>query len=151
MLKSSLCDYSPAYNFVKGTISITTEEGDNPSNLNKQKAFKNCSPFTDCISKIDNAQIDNAKDTDVVMPMYNLIEYCNNYSKASVSLWQYYTDEPALTDAGAIANFSAAFNNNASYIFKQKITGKTADRGTKNVEINVPIIYVIFGELLKCL
>ena len=109
MLKSSLCDYSAAYNFVKGTMSITTQEGDNPSNLNKQKAFKNYSPFTDCISKIDNAQIDDAKDIDVVMPMYNLIEYCNNYSKASVSLWQYYTDEPALTDAGAIVNFSASF------------------------------------------
>ena len=52
---------------------------------NIQVLFKNCAPFTDCISEVSNTQIDNAKDIDVVMPMYNLIEYGDNYSKISGS------------------------------------------------------------------
>ena len=66
--------------------------------------------------------------------MYNSIEYSDNYSKTLESLWQYYRDEPALTNAGTVANFSAA-NDSASFKFKQKTTGKRADRGTKNVEM----------------
>ena len=63
------------------------------------------------------------------MPMYSLIEYRNNYSTKSGILWQYYRDEPILTDAVAITNFSAA-DNSASFKFKRKITGKTANGGT---------------------
>ena len=59
------------------------------NDINKTVIFKNCAPFTDCISKINNAQVDNAKDIDIVMLMYNLIEYSDNYSKTSGSLWQY--------------------------------------------------------------
>ena len=59
----------------------------------KEIIFKNCAPFTDCISEINNTQVDNAKDLDVVMLMYNLIEYSDNYSKTRGSLWQYYRDE----------------------------------------------------------
>ena len=59
----------------------------------KEIIFKNCAPFTDCISEINNTQVDNAKDLDVVMLMYNLIEYSDNYSKTPGSLWQYYRDE----------------------------------------------------------
>ena len=66
------------------------------------------------------------------MPMYNLIEYSDNYLKTLGSLWQYYREEPVLNDAGAIANFSAA-NNSASFKFKQKITCETADGGAKCV------------------
>ena len=73
IFRSSLCDYSDAYILVKGTISITEQEGDNPNNANKKVTFKNCAPFTDCISEINNIQIDNAKHVDVIMPMYNLI------------------------------------------------------------------------------
>ena len=54
---------------------------------------KNCVPFTDCISEINSIQVDNAKNLNVGMPMYNLIEYSDNYSKASESLWIFYTDE----------------------------------------------------------
>ena len=72
------------------------------------------------------------------MPMYNLIEYNDNYSKTLGSLWQYYRDQPAFTDAGAIANFLAA-DNSASIKFKQKITSVTGNNGTKNVEIMVPL------------
>ena len=79
MLNPSLYDYSDAYILVGGTISIETQAGDNPNNGNKEVVFKNCTPFTDCISEINNAQIDNSKDIDIVMPMHNLIEYSNNY------------------------------------------------------------------------
>ena len=76
MLKSSLCDYSHAYILVKGTIIVnsTAAEGADANNRNKKEIFKNCAPFTNCISEINNTQIDNAKDIDIVMPMYNLIE-----------------------------------------------------------------------------
>ena len=85
MLKSSLCDYSDAYILDKGKITITGE-GDNAADRqaderDKGVAFKNYAPFTNCISEINNTQIDNAKDIDIVMPMYNLIEYSNNYAK----------------------------------------------------------------------
>ena len=56
--------------------------------LIKKVIFKNCAPFTNCISEINNTQIDNAKDIDIVMPMYNLKEYSNNYLKTSRILWQ---------------------------------------------------------------
>ena len=77
MLKYSLCDYSYAYILVKGTISVnnTAAAGDAVNNINKKVIFKNCAPFTNCISEINNTQIGNAKDIDIIMPMYNLIEY----------------------------------------------------------------------------
>ena len=110
-------------------------------NVGKKVVFKNCAPFTDCISEINNTQIDNAKYIGVIMPMYNLIKHSDNYSKTSGSFKQYYRDEPALTNAGAIANFHAA-DTSASFKFKQKITGITGDDCTKNVEIMVPSKYL---------
>ena len=85
MLQSSLCDYSDTYILVKGKITITGA-GDNAAarqadERDKVVAFKNCAPFTNCISEINNTQIDNAKDVDIIMPMYNLIEYSDNYAK----------------------------------------------------------------------
>ena len=75
LIKSRLCDYSDPYIIVKGTISIERVQAPaEPDNDGKKVVFKNCLPFTDCISKINNTQIDNAKNIDVVMPMYNLIE-----------------------------------------------------------------------------
>ena len=79
MLRSDLCDFSDAYNVVEETITL---EGDNDANKrNKNPAFKNNAPFINCISKINGVQIDNAEDLDVVMPMYNLLEYSKNYKK----------------------------------------------------------------------
>ena len=90
MLKSSLCDYSDTYIFVKGKITIT-RAGDDAAAIqaderDKSVAFKNCAPFTNCISEVNNTQIDNAKDVDVIMLMYNLIEYSDNYSKTARTL-----------------------------------------------------------------
>ena len=91
MLRSSLCDYSDAYILVKGNITVnnTAADGAAANNANKKVIFKNCALFTRYISKINNEDIDNAKYIDIVMPMYNLVEYSDNYSKASRSLWQY--------------------------------------------------------------
>ena len=76
MLRSSLCDYSSAYILVKGTISTAAQAGDNPNNANKNVVFKNCVPFTNCISEINNTQIDHVKHIDLIMSTYNLIK-CN--------------------------------------------------------------------------
>ena len=99
MLRSSLGDYADAYILVKGNITVnnTAAEGAAANNTNKKVIFKNCAPFTNCISKINNTQIDNAEYIDIVMPMYNLIEYSDNYSKTSGSLWQYCKEIPAVT------------------------------------------------------
>ena len=92
MLRSNLCDYADSYILVKGTITITGEDADAASERaderDKEATFKNCAPFTKCISRINNTDIDNAHDIDIAMPMYNLIEYSDHYSKTSGSLWQ---------------------------------------------------------------
>ena len=95
MTRSSLCDYSDAYIHVKGTLTTpnTSAAGAATNNANIKVIFKNCAPFTNCISKINDTQVDDAQNTDVVMPMYKLIEYNHIYSKTLGSLWQYYRDE----------------------------------------------------------
>ena len=98
MLRSSLCDNSDAYILIKGTITIT-RDAQKVDERNKGVMFRNCVPFTNCISEINNTQVDNAKDLYVVMTMYNLIKYPNNYSKTSGSLWQYYRDNPIAISA----------------------------------------------------
>ena len=80
MLRSSLCDYSDGYILVSGTITVEALAAGGGNN-NVQQVFKNCAPFTNCISEINNTQIDNAKDIDVVMLMCNLIKYSDNYLK----------------------------------------------------------------------
>ena len=91
MIRSNLYDYSNAYIPVCGTITIAGAGTDDPAKQvderNNGVIFKNCALFTDFISKINNTQINNAKDIDVGMPIYNLVEYYNNYSQISESLW----------------------------------------------------------------
>ena len=133
MLRSNLCDYAGAYILVKGTITITGAGADAAAKWaderEKSVTFKNCAPFTKCISRISNTDIDTAQDIYIVMPMYNLTGHSDNYSKTSGSFWQYYKDDPNdnLADSG-------------SFKYKVKITGKTPDNGnTKDVEIIVPL------------
>ena len=137
MLRSSLCDYSDAYNTVAGGAAA--------NNTNKKVIFKNCAPFTNCISKINNTQIDNAEYIDIVMLMYNLIEYSDNYSKTSGSPWQYCKEIPAVDDEGNIAIFNGT-NDTDSFNFKSNIIGKTAANnndgniaGRVDIEILVPL------------
>ena len=136
MLRSNLCDYTDAYVLVNVTITVTgagdaaaARQGDE---RDKGVTFKNCAPFIKCINRINNTEIDNAKDIDIVMPMYNLIEYSDNYSKTSGSLWQYYKDDP-----------NDNITQSESFKSKIKITGKTPAAGnTKDVEIIVPLKYL---------
>ena len=144
ILKSSLCDYSDAYVGVRGTITVnnTAAADADASNTNRKVIFKNCAPFTNCISQINNTDLDNAKYLDIVMPMYNLIEYSDNYSKTSGRLWQYTKDILAVdNNNNATVNFT---NNNLtdSFNFKVKMTGQTGNNGAKNVEIMVPLKYL---------
>ena len=125
-----------AYILVKRTITITGAGDDDASKQLHERnkgviIFKNCAPFTKCISRINNTDIDNAQDIDIVMPMYNLIEYSGNYSKTG-SLWQYYKDDP-----------NDNITQSESFKSKIKITGKTpASDNTKDVEIIVPLKYL---------
>ena len=83
MLRSNLCDYAYAYILVKGTITITDAVDDYAEKRlderNKGVIFKICAPFTKCINRINNTDIDNAQDIDIVMPKYNFIEYSDKY------------------------------------------------------------------------
>ena len=114
----------------------------------KYVIFKNSSPFTNCISKINNTQIDDAEYIDIVMPMYNLMEYSENYSKTSRSLRQYCREIAAVNDNGDIVDFNGP-NSTDSFNFKTKITGESAPdnnngniAGRVNVEIMVPLKYL---------
>ena len=119
----------------------TAAQGAAANNTNKKVIFKNCAPFTNCISKINNMQIDNAKDIDIVMPMYSLIEYSDNYAKTTGSLWQYCKDIPARDVNNRIEEFTEG-NTTDSFKFKVKITGQAGNDGTKDVEIMVPLKYL---------
>ena len=143
MLISSLCDYSDAYILVKENIAVNNAvTAEAPTNVDKKVIFKNCAPFANCLSKINNVQIDNVEYADIVMPMYNLIEYSDNYSKTSGSLWQYCKEIPAVNNARVIVIFNGV-NATDSFNFKAKITGKTNDDGDKeNVEIMVSLKYL---------
>ena len=134
MLRSDLCDFGDAYIVVKGTITVT-----NPDNnvYDKKLAFKNNAPFVSCISKINNTIIDNAEDLDVVMPIYNLIEYSKNYSKTTGQFWNYYRDEP---NSGVNNNINYSIKDSKSFNYKTSITGKLEGNDTgKEAEIVVPL------------
>ena len=112
MLRSDLCDYSDAYIVVEGIVTV---EGNNKMDgENRFSAFKNNAPFTVCISEINNILIGNAEYLDILMPMYNLLQYSKNYRKTTGSLWNYYRDEP-----------NDPITNSASFKNKNSITGKT--------------------------
>ena len=136
MLRSNLRDYADAYIHANGTITITGDGDDDVAKClderNKGVIFKKCAPFTKCINRINNTEIDNAKDIDIVIPMYNFIEYSNNYSETSGSLWQYYKDDP-----------NNSIIRSESFKYKVKVTGKTpADGNTKFFEIIVALKYL---------
>ena len=124
ILRSDLCDFSNAHIVVKGTITLTKTNGRGIIHItNRFLVFKNNTPFTNCILKINNVLIDNAEDLDVVMPMYNLLEYSKNYRKTTGSLWNYYRDEP---NNPLATNYNAdPITNTASFKYKTSITGKS--------------------------
>ena len=117
------------------------------NNTNKKVAFKNCSPFSNCISEINNTQLDDVQDIDIVMPMYNLIEYSGVFLKTWGSLWQYNRDGAALDINSNIIDFHVNKNNGILFKFKQQMTEQAGNGGTKDIEIIVPLRYV---RTLEC-
>ena len=113
VLKPNLCDYAEAYILVDGTIRATNA-------LNATRlSLKNCAPFTKCNLEINDEHVDTAENLDIVMPMYNLIEYSDNYQDSSATLYQYKLDEPPENDA--VADLTA--NNSNSFKYKIKLLG----------------------------
>ena len=99
MVKSYLCDYSDAYVHVKGTITVSNSgTAAAPNNRNRKVIFKNCAPFTNCISEINDTHLDDAHDLGAVMPMYSLIQYSDSYLKMSETLSEYDGDEATLNN-----------------------------------------------------
>ena len=135
-IKSNLCDYSEAYIFVTGNITATG------SNENAKVAFKNCAPFTKCITHINDEHVDNADNLDIIMPMYNLIEYSDNYSDTSGSLWQFKRDEQNMNNgnpANVTTDDSTSFKYKSSFF--KPITAD--DNGVfKDVKIAAPLKYL---------
>ena len=158
MLRSNLCDYSDAYILVKGTITVTAPGVNNNANnirdkRNRPVILKNNAPFVSCITRINGELTEDADDLDIVMSMYNLLEYSKNYRKTIGSLYNYYRDE--LSDDNKPDNFpnTNVVNSNA-FEYKNKITGNTynvnagADgydvnkNGTQEVELAIPLKYL---------
>ena len=129
MLRSDLCDFSDAYIVVEGTITL---EGDNDANKqNKNLAFQNNAPFANCISNINGVKIDNVEDLDIIMPMYNLLEYSKNYRKTTGSLWNYYRDKPS----------NPLTSNSESFKYKTSIVGKKTEDNDSltNAKLVIPL------------
>ena len=142
MIRSSLCDYSDVCILVKGTIKVENiGTAVAPNNRNKKVIFKNCPPFTDWISEINNKEIDHTKNINVVMLVHNLIKYSDNYLKSYGKLWQYYRGEPFINDNGATIDVPDE-PDSASFKYKQKITGQTRNDGTKDFQIMVSLKYL---------
>ena len=137
VLRPDVCDYSDVYIVAKGDITLTkTNEREIIDIRNSFLAFKNNAPFTNCISKINYVLTDNAEDLDIVMPMYNLIEYSKNYRKTTGSLWNYYRDvpnNPPLDDDPPTINYNAdPITYSESFKYKSSITEKTSNANQEN-------------------
>ena len=135
VLKPNLCDYAEAYILVDGTIRGTG--GDNNTRL----ALKNCSPFTKCNLEINDEHIDTAENLDIVMPMYNLMKYSDNYQDSSATIYQYKRDE--LPEANAIDD--STVDNSSSFKYKVSLLGNpvVADNIAKrSVKVVVPLKYL---------
>ena len=158
MLRSNLCDYSDAYILVKGTITVTAPGVNNNENSIRDKRdrpviLKNNAPFVSRMTRSNDELIEDADELDIVMSMYNLLEYRKNYRKTIGSLYNYYRDE--LSDDADDKNFdNIEVVNSNTFKYKNKIIGNTynvnvgADgydvnkNGTQEVELAIPLKYL---------
>ena len=134
-LLHQVCDYSDAYILVAGDIKVAAIGAD--TNV----AFKNFAPFTRCATQTNDEHIDTAENLDI-MSMYNLIEYSDNYSETSGSLWQFKRDQQSMNNAGNPVNF--AKDNSPSFKYKSSTLGKATtsdgnDRSLKKCKNSRPI------------
>ena len=160
MLRLDLCDFSHAYILVRGNTTVdkkafTADDFEDPNNTaanttasdnannnefgKKKLILKNNAAFINCITKINDIKIDNAEDLDVVMPMYNLVEYSKNYEKTTGSLWNYYRDEPnSSTDND---NITHSILNSKSFDYKVNFIGSVTNNNLikNDVKIVIPL------------
>ena len=139
VLKPNLCDYAEAYILIDGTIRAT-----NAVNATRL-ALRNCAPFTKCNLEINDEHVDTAENLDIVMPMYNLIEYSDNYQDSSATLYHYKRDEPPEDDA--VADLTADNSDSLKYKIKllgnvTKVAGNAAAVRRLNVKVVVPLKYL---------
>ena len=135
VLKPNLCDYAEAYILINGTIRADAANDDT------RLALKNCPPFTKCNFEINDEHVDTTENLDVTMPMYNLIEYSDNYQDSSATLYQYKRDEQP--EANAIVDLTT--NNSSSFKYKVKLLGNPAvanNIARRNVKVVVPLKYL---------
>ena len=141
MLRSDLCDYSDAYILIKGKIVVTAPGVNNDANnirdkRNRPVILKNNAPFVSCITRINGKLIEDADDLDIVMPMYNLLEYSKNHRKTVGSLYNYYRDELTNGNNDNFANKNVV--NSEAFKYKNKKTGNTynVDAGAQGYDVN---------------
>ena len=130
-----MCDYAEAYIIVDDTIRAAAADG------NTRLALKNCAPFTKCNLEINDEHVDTVENLDIVMPMYNLIEYSDNYQDSSATLYQYNRDEPP--DGDPIPNL--AVDNSSSFKYKVNLLGNPVLDGAiakRSVKVVVPLKYL---------
>ena len=127
VIKPNLRDYSDAYILVIGNIQ------NKPAN--SIVAFKNCPPFRTCDVTINDEHIEKAEDLPIVIPMYNLLEYFDNYQNSTGTLYQFKRDEPPDDNADVA-------NNTTSLVYKSKLIKGTDDNNVNNVKLVVPLKYV---------
>ena len=154
MLQPGLCDYADAYILVSGTITVEADHigagvDENRDRKNRPLILKYNAPFISCITKINNELIEDAEDLDIVIPMYNLLEYSKNYRKTIGSLYNYYRDE--LTNDGNDNFANRNVVNSNAFNYKNKITGNTYNldaaaagydvnkEGTQAIELAIPL------------
>ena len=133
-IKSSLYDYSDAFILVTGNNTVNADN-------NTDVAFKNCAPFSTCITKINDVFVDKTNHISIAMPMYNLIKYSDNYSDTSGSLWQFKRDKVLVN------NVDKTIDNSQSFKYRAALLRKTADHNdgesfVKDAKIVVPLKYL---------
>ena len=136
VLKPNLCDYAETYILIDGTIRAAA------ANADTRLALKNCAPFTKCNLEIHDEHVDTAENLDITMPMYNLIEYSDNYQDSSATLYQYKRDEPP--EDTAIVDLTV--NNSSSFKYKVSLLGNPVLDGNitkRSVKVVVPLKYLI--------
>ena len=135
VLKPNLCHYAEAYILIDRTIRAAA------ANVNTRLTLKNCAPFTKCNLEINDEHVDTAENLDITMPMYNLMEYSDNYQDSSATLYQYKRDEPP--EANAVADLTV--NNSSSFKYKVELLGNQVLDGNitiRSVKAVVPLKYL---------
>ena len=149
VLKPNLCDYAEAYILIDGTIRAAAVDA------NTRLALKNCAPFIKCSLEINDEHVDTAENLDITMPMYNFIEYSDNYQDSSATLYQYKRDEPPEVDA--VADLTA--DNSSSLKYKISLLGNPVvanNIARINLKVVVPLEYLsnffrsLEMPLIKC-